>query len=310
MVPVTCSACFVVGLSDSNVCSSVCANLSTLFAIFWRWTWNSLRVSSLLCLTRWNVVAQPMTQPITAFFPNPCHKCLHHGVILSLLSLKWHPFQSYLTPHHGGLACINQLLIWTSSKTCQAGPVGRLVTRLVCSVISKVSSTGINNHTNQTKHQTQPSRYLSNTSGGAQVFASPQPLDPHWSTCPLFVLEVGFVWLCIHWVVRDKKQHPILGHHAGGVNTNCVLFIFFPFLLWSPLVIIRLIHEAGEITPEDKQKWEKATERRKKERKTEKKGLGRQPGRWYLWLPARTKKGIDTAREQRSWTAQASKTCL
>ena len=34
------------------------------------------------------------------------------------------------------------------------------------------------------------------------------------------------VWLCIHGVVQDKKQHPFL-IYAGCIHTVCVLLFFF-----------------------------------------------------------------------------------
>ena len=34
------------------------------------------------------------------------------------------------------------------------------------------------------------------------------------------------MYLCIHWVVQNTKQHPFL-IHAGSAYTICVLFLFF-----------------------------------------------------------------------------------
>jgi len=47
------------------------------------------------------------------------------------------------------------------------------------------------------------------------------------------------MWLCIHWVVQDTKQHPFV-IHAGGVFTS-VLFLlsfflsthYFPLFTWG-----------------------------------------------------------------------------
>jgi hypothetical protein len=81
------------------------------------------------------------------------------------------------------------------------------------------------NHSNQTRHRTQPSEYLSNTPGGMQAFASQRP-DPHLKAFPLIsILQVGCCVALHPWVVQGTIQH-IFQINAGGVYTTCVLFSF------------------------------------------------------------------------------------
>jgi hypothetical protein len=50
-----------------------------------------------------------------------------------------------------------------------------------------------------------------------------QPPDPHLKAL-LFISRWDVVWLCIHWVVQDTKQHPFL-FHVGSIYTTCVFLV-------------------------------------------------------------------------------------
>jgi len=42
------------------------------------------------------------------------------------------------------------------------------------------------------------------------------------------------VWLCVHWVVQDTKQHPFLIHAVTSVcSALCTILFFFPFFLFK-----------------------------------------------------------------------------
>jgi len=64
-------------------------------------------------------------------------------------------------------------------------------------------------HSNQTWHQIQPQRDLSNFLVGVQAPASQQP-DLLQKALPLSILQVGYCVSYIHWAVQNTKQHPVL----------------------------------------------------------------------------------------------------
>ena len=78
-----------------------------------------------------------------------------------------------------------------------------------------------------------PHKYLSNTPGGVQASAS-QPPDPHKKT-RLFFSRWDVVCFCIHWVVQNTNQHPLLVHIDSVYTIWLRSYSFlFSFLSRSP----------------------------------------------------------------------------
>jgi hypothetical protein len=76
-----------------------------------------------------------------------------------------------------------------------------------------------------------PHKYLSNTPGGVQGFAS-QPLDPHWQASLIFILQVGYcVSVSIGWC---RTQINILSLFVSVVFTLSAFFFSwqYPFSWW------------------------------------------------------------------------------
>jgi hypothetical protein len=100
-------------------------------------------------------------------------------------------------------------------------------TKLICHQICN------QNHSNKTRHQTQPSK----RDGHNSRWYADLCLPTTWSqlkASPRLPSRWDVVWLCIHWVMQDTKQHPIL-IHVGGVYTTCVIlnFTFLNCMQWG-----------------------------------------------------------------------------
>ena len=52
------------------------------------------------------------------------------------------------------------------------------------------------------------------------------------------------MWLCIHWVVQNTKQHPFL-IHVGGVYPTCI----FPFLSESGVLVMPIEGRGRHLDP-------------------------------------------------------------
>jgi hypothetical protein len=70
-----------------------------------------------------------------------------------------------------------------------------------------------------------PQTYLRNTPGVCTGLCL-LTLDPHGKAFHILLFRWNVVWLCIHWVVQDTKQHPEFPIYAIGFRTSiCVLVL-------------------------------------------------------------------------------------
>ena len=68
------------------------------------------------------------------------------------------------------------------------------------------------NHTDETRHWTQPPQLSEQYSWWCAGFCLPASPDPHWLVFPISILRWDVVNLRIHWVVQNTKQNPFLIH--------------------------------------------------------------------------------------------------